>query len=89
MLNLEWLARIIEWLAGILKFVLNFEWLAGVPMTVARWVFLGLFILIGALVWRIPADYVFAGVKQRRWWLDLRWWGTGTLAMIFVTYALF
>jgi hypothetical protein len=69
--------------------MLNFEWLAGVPIAAARWIFLGLFILIGGLVWRVPADYVFAGVKQRRWWLDLRWWGTGVLAMIFVTYALF
>lgn len=89
MLNLDLLARFLERLAGLLKFVLNFEWLAGVPMPAAHWVFLGLFILIGVLVWRIPADYVFAGVRQRKWWLDLRWWGTGTLAMIFVTYALF
>lgn len=69
--------------------MLNFDWLAGVPMTAARWVFLGLFVLIDVLVWLIPADYVFAGVERRSWWLDLRWWGTGALALIFVTYALF
>ena len=43
--------------------MLNFEWLAGVPIAAARWVFLGLFMLINVLVWRIPADYVFAGVE--------------------------
>ena len=76
-------------LAAALKRALNFDWLAGVPVGVAKWVFLILFVAIGVLVLRIPADYVFEGVPHRRWYRDLRLWGIGVLAFIFVTYYVF
>ena len=41
------------------------------------------------MVLTIPAEYVFAGVKRRRWWLDLRLWAIGVLAFIFLTYYIF
>ncbi|MFH1719400.1 MAG: hypothetical protein ABIF19_18770 [Planctomycetota bacterium] len=69
--------------------MLNFDWLSGIPMGAARWVFLVLFILIGGLVWMAPDSYVFEGVENPRWWHDLRLWAVGVLATIFVTYYIF
>ena len=69
--------------------MLNFDWLNGVSMEAARWVFLVLFVLIGVLVWLVPAAYVFEGVQNRRWWHDLRLWATGVLAFIFLNILLF
>ena len=47
-----------------LRYILNFEWLAGVSIGAAKNVFLVLFVLIGILVLLIPNDYIFAGVKK-------------------------
>jgi len=69
--------------------MLNFDWLSGIPMGAARWVFLVLFIFIGRLVWLAPDSYVFEGVEHPRWYHDLRWWAVGVLATIFVTYSIF
>ncbi len=69
--------------------MLNFDWLSGIPIEAARLVFLVLFIIIGGLVWLAPAEYVFEGVEDRRWWHDLRLWAVGVLAFIFVTYYIF
>ena len=69
--------------------MLNFDWLAGLSPEATRWVFLGLFIAIGLLVWRVPNDYVYAGVTDRRWWYNLKIWATFVLALIFVTYYVF
>jgi len=72
-----------------LKYVLNFEWSAGIPMGAAKNVFLILFVLIGVLVLLIPNDYIFQGVKKRKWWLNLKLWALGDLAFIFITYYIF
>ena len=72
-----------------LKYVLNFEWLSGVSIGAAKNVFLVLFVLIGILVLFIPNDYVYQGVKKRRWWLNLKLWALADLALIFLTYYVF
>ena len=72
-----------------LKYVLNFEWLSGVSIGAAKNVFLVLFVLIGILVLFIPNDYIYQGVKKRRWWLNLRLWALADLAFIFLTYYIF
>jgi len=72
-----------------LKYVLNFEWLSGVSIGAAKNIFLVLFVLIGILVLFIPNDYIFQGVKQRRWWLNLKLWALADLALIFFTYYIF
>ena len=66
--------------------MLNFDWLSGVSVETAKWVFLLLFIGIEILVAMIPAEYVFEGARHRRWWYDLRLWAIGVLAFIFITY---
>ena len=72
-----------------LKYVLNFEWLAGLSVGTAKNVFLALFVFIGILVLLIPNDYIFKGVTKRKWWLNLKLWALGDLAFIFITYYIF
>jgi hypothetical protein len=72
-----------------IRYVLNFEWLAGVSIGAAKNVFLVLFVLIGILVLLIPNDYVFKGAKKRKWWLNLKLWALCDLAFIFITYYIF
>ena len=72
-----------------IKYILNFEWLAGVSIGAAKSVFLVLFILIGILVLLIPNDYVYKGIDKRRWWLNLKLWALVDLAFIFITYYVF
>ncbi len=69
--------------------MLNFDWLADVPLGAAKWLFLVLFIGIGLIVLRIPDDYIYAGVEQRRWWHNLKLWALGVLVFIFATYYVF
>ncbi len=73
----------------VLKYVLNFEWLSGMSIGAAKSVFLVLFVLIGILVLLIPNDYIYQGVKKRRWWLNLKLWALADLALIFLTYYIF
>ena len=73
----------------VLKYVLNFEWLSGLSIAQAKSVFLVLFVLIGILVLLIPNDYIYQGVKKRRWWLNLKLWALADLALIFLTYYIF
>ncbi len=72
-----------------LKYILNFEWLSGLSIGAAKNVFLVLFVLIGILVLLIPNDYIYQGVKKRRWWLNLKLWALADLALIFITYYIF
>ncbi|UCF16967.1 MAG: hypothetical protein JSW59_05805 [Phycisphaerales bacterium] len=72
-----------------IKFILNFEWLAGVSIGIAKNVFLMLFVLIGVAVLLIPNDYVYKGIDKRRWWLNLKLWALVDLAFIFLTYYIF
>jgi len=71
------------------KSLLNFHWLAGVPLAVAQALFLVLFVVIGLLVLTIPRSHIYEGVERPRWWHNLKLWALGVLLMIFVTYCLF
>lgn len=69
--------------------MLNFDWLSGLSPTQAKAVFLGLFVLIGVLVMRVPSEELYAGLEHPRWYHNLRIWAVAVLAMIFVTYLIF
>ena len=69
--------------------MLNFDWLAPVPVSAARWVFLVLFVVIGLLVLLLPRASILEGVERPRWYHDLRLWAWAVLALIFITYTIF
>jgi hypothetical protein len=69
--------------------MLNFDWLTGIPMGVAKGVFLVLFAVIGLLVLMIPSDYIYEGLQNPRWWHNLKLWAIADLAFIFITYYIF
>ncbi|MCU0915483.1 MAG: hypothetical protein MUC88_13090 [Planctomycetes bacterium] len=72
-----------------LKGLLNFHWLAGVPLVAAQAAFLVLFVIIAMLVLSIPTVHIHEGLERPRWWHNLKLWAWGVLLMIFVTYCLF
>jgi len=69
--------------------MLNFDWLTGIPMGIAKGVFLVLFAVIGLLVLMIPSDYIYEGLENPRWWHNLKLWAIADLAFIFITYCIF
>jgi hypothetical protein len=69
--------------------MLNFDWLAGVPINAAKWVFLVLFILIAGLVLLIPKDDIYEGLENPKWYHNLKIWAIAVLALIFWTYYMF
>jgi hypothetical protein len=73
----------------VIKYILNFEWLAGIPIGTAKSIFLVLFALIGIVVLFIPNDYIYEGLPKRRWWLNLKLWAIVDLIFIFTTYYVF
>ena len=72
-----------------LKYLLNFEWLSGIDIGTAKSIFLIFFVVIGILILLIPKDYIYEGVKNRRWWHNLKLWAWGDLIFIFITYYIF
>ena len=69
--------------------MLNFNWLADIPIDSAKWIFLILFILIGVLVLFIPNKFIYEGLEKIRWFHNLKMWAIGLLGFIFVVYFIF
>ncbi len=69
--------------------MLNFDWLANVSIESAKWVFLGLFILIGVIILFIPRKFIYQGIKDIKWYHNLKIWSIGLLSFIFVVYYFF
>lgn len=69
--------------------MLNFNWLADIPIESAKWIFLILYILIGIAVTFIPNKYIYQGLDEIRWYHNLKMWAIALLALIFVVYYIF
>jgi amino acid permease len=69
--------------------MLNFDWLANIPVESAKWIFLILFILIGVIIQLVPKKIIYEGLTEVRWWHNLKLWAHGLLAFIFVVYYAF
>ncbi len=69
--------------------MLNFDWLADVPVEYAKWIFLILFMLIGVLVLLIPKDFIYEGLEKIRWYHNLKIWAIGLLVFISFVYYIF
>ena len=69
--------------------MLNFNWLADIPVEAAKWIFLVLYILIGLAILFIPNKFIYEGLKIIRWYHNLKIWAIGLLGFIFVVYYTF
>ncbi|KAA3655770.1 MAG: hypothetical protein DWQ10_16910 [Calditrichaeota bacterium] len=69
--------------------MLNFNWLAGIPIGVAKSIFLILFALIGVLVLFVPKDYMYEGLKEIKWYHNIKIWALGDLIFISLVYYIF
>ncbi len=69
--------------------MLNFDWLGGIPIESAKWIFLILFMLIGVLVLFIPNKFIYEGLDKIRWYHNLKMWAIGLLCFISVVYYIF
>ena len=63
--------------------MLNFNWLADIPIDSAKWIFLILFILF------IPNKFIYEGLEKIKWYHNLKMWAIGLLGFIFVVYYIF
>ncbi len=69
--------------------MLNFNWLADIPVEAAKWIFLVLYMLIGLAILFIPNKFIYEGLKIIRWYHNLKIWSIGLLGFIFVVYYTF
>lgn len=69
--------------------MLNFNWLAGITVESAKWIFLILYVLIGVAILFIPNKFIYEGLDKIGWWHNLKIWAIGLLSFIFVVYYIF
>ena len=60
------------------------EWLGTLPMEVAMFCAIGLFVVAVVWVWTLRRDFIFRGAPDRAPWRDLRVWAT----LVVVPYVL-
>ena len=71
--------------------MLNFDWLSGISPETAKLIFFGLYFVIGALILRLPNEYVYEGIKKedRHWWNNLKIWSLAVLSILATVYYQF
>ena len=69
--------------------MLNFDWLAGIPIGVAKGIFLVLFVLIAVAILFVPKHFIYEGLTAIKWYHNLKIWAIGILAIIFFVYYIF
>jgi hypothetical protein len=65
------------------------DWLGSLPMSVAMFCAIGLFVLAGIWVWTLKSDFIFRGAPDRSRWRDLRIWSMIVLLPYISIYLLF
>lgn len=71
--------------------MLNFDWLSDVSAETAKIIFFILFAIIAFLVYLLPNDYIYEGVKKedRHWYNNLKLWSVGVLSILTYIYYIF
>ncbi len=69
--------------------MLNFDWLNGISLETAKWIFLGLYILIALLILLLPKKFIYQGLKKIEWYHNLKLWSIALLGFIFTVYYFF
>jgi hypothetical protein len=72
-----------------LKYVLDFQWAAGLSDGAVRGLFLAFFALTAVFVLAQRRDYVYQGAPDQAWWRDLRLWAMGILLVQSAIYLSF
>lgn len=69
--------------------MLNFNWLNGIPMSIAKFCVLLAFIapLIFALI--LPKDYLYQGAADQKKWRNFKYWILLLVAIQVVVYCYF
>ena len=69
--------------------MLNFDWLADVSVETAKFIFLGMFALLGIMILIIPKEFIYKGIEKIEWWHNLKIWSLALLSLIAYTYYIF
>ena len=69
--------------------MLNFNFLANVPLVWAKIIILALFAIIFILVWIIPNEYIYKGAPDRKWYRNLKLWATLIVILYVYLYIRF
>ena len=72
-----------------LRYVLDFQWAAGLSLATARLFFLAFFLLVLLFAVLQRRDYVYAGAPDRARWRDLRLWSVALIAVQIAIYMSF
>ena len=62
--------------------------LGAIPLSAARWLTVAFLVAAALLPLTISRDYVFRGVVERRWYLDLRMWALLCMLPYILIYLL-
>jgi len=74
----------LHWIGDSLRSLLE-----QVPLSVARWILIGIFLLLIFWVIQLPATATTPGTRQSKWYEDLKVWAWITLMSQIMIYAVF
>jgi len=63
--------------------------LSDLPLWWANTITMAMFVIIAALVWRVPLHQINHDARDRAKWRDIRWWALVLIAIQLVTYTIF
>jgi hypothetical protein len=69
--------------------MLNFDWANSISVEAARWIIIGMFVLMGIGVMFLPKRFIYAGIDNPRWYHNLKIWAIFALSIIGGTYLYF
>jgi len=64
------------------------DFLGAIPLAYGRWIIVGFFVTAAGATLLLPAEFVFRGAPDRRWYRDLRWWSIAITLPYVIIYAL-
>lgn len=69
--------------------MLNFDWASSISVETARWIIIGLFVMMGIAVMFLPKKFIYAGIDTPHWYHNLKLWAIAALAIIAGAYLYF
>ena len=69
--------------------MLNFNWLADLPITAARIIVLLAFLVPLIFAFILPRTYIYLGARDQKKWRNLKWWILGLIMIQTAIYTIF